>query len=409
MNETGLNRINWARNNMGVIAEIRKRFVEEKPFKGIKIGMALHVEAKTGVFALLLKEGGAKVRMASCNPLSSDDNVVASLKEDFGMEVYARKGMSEDEYYEYLNKVLDLEPNIVIDDGGDLVNMLHEKRQDLIRNIIGGNEETTTGVVRLKAMEKARYLKFPMFDVNDAMMKHFFDNRYGTGQSTLDGIMNATNILIAGKRVVVAGYGYCGKGIAMRMKGMGARVTVTEIDPVKAVEASMDGFDVAKMNNCIREADMLVTATGMKNVVTYDDMLVAKNNIILSNAGHFNNEIAVNELEKRNIEKKKVRELVTRYRLENGNSVNLIADGRLVNLASGQGHPVEIMDMSFAIQALVAEYLLKHKDQLVPKVYSVPQEIDDGVAWIKLKSLGLKIDKLTEDQLKYLETWNEGT
>jgi adenosylhomocysteinase len=221
--------------------------------------------------------------------------------------------------------------------------------------------------------------------------------------------MNATNILIAGKRVVVAGYGYCGKGIAMRMKGMGARVTVTEIDPVKAVEASMDGFDVAKMNNCIREADMLVTATGMKNVVTYDDMLVARNNIILSNAGHFNNEIAVNELEKRNIEKKKVRELVTRYRLENGNSVNLIADGRLVNLASGQGHPVEIMDMSFAIQALVAEYLLKHKDQLVPKVYSVPQEIDEGVAWIKLKSLGLKIDKLTEDQLKYLETWNEGT
>ncbi len=402
-------RLNWARDHMDVCGRLRKRFAEEKPFKGLKISMALHVEAKTGIFALLLKEGGAHLRMASCNPLSSDDKVVESLRKDHGMEVYAKKGMSQEEYYENLNKTLDLRPNVIIDDGGDLVNIVHDTRQDLLQDIIGGNEETTTGVVRLKAMEKAGVLKFPMFDVNDAKMKHFFDNRYGTGQSTLDGIMNSTNILIAGKSVVVAGYGYCGKGIAMRMKGMGAKVKVTEVDPVKAIEAVMDGFEVEKMNAAIRNADIVVTATGMKEVVSYDDLLKAKPNIILANAGHFNNEIPFGELEKRSLERTKVREQIVRYKLENGNLVNLVADGRLVNLASGQGHPVEIMDMSFAIQALVAEHLVGHHEDLRPGVYSVPDTIDSLVASIKLESLGIRIDQLTPDQVRYSESWNEGT
>ena len=390
-------------------SQIRERFLREKPFNGVKISMALHVEAKTGVFALLLKEGGATIRMASCNPLSSDDSVVDSLKKDYGMEVFARKGETEEEYYDYLNKTLDLQPDVIIDDGGDLTKIVHEERRDLLKNLIGGNEETTTGVVRLFAMEKQGVLKFPMFDVNDAEMKHFFDNRYGTGQSTLDGIMNATNVLIAGKRVVVAGYGWCGKGIAMRMKGLGALVTVTEINPVKAVEAAMDGFEVKPMNSALRDADMVVTATGMKNVVTYEDLLVSKKNIILANSGHFNNEIPVKELESRSVEKNPVRESVVKYKLENGNTVNLIADGRLVNLAAGQGHPVEIMDMSFAIQALTAEYLVKNHEKLENRVYPVPRDIDIQVANLKLRGLGLKIDHLSEDQIKYENDWKEGT
>lgn len=394
---------------MDVSAQIRDRFVREKPLKGVKISMALHVEAKTGIFALLLREGGADIRMASCNPLSSDDSVVESLKSDYKMDVYARKGETEEEYYEYLNKTLDLRPNVIIDDGGDLTKIVTEDRTDLLENIIGGNEETTTGVVRLFAMERQKALRFPMFDVNDAEMKHFFDNRYGTGQSTLDGIMTATNVLMAGKRIVVAGYGWCGKGIAMRMKGLGGLVTVTEINPVKAVEAAMDGFDVKTMNQAIREADLVVTATGMKNVVTYDDLLVAKKNVIVANSGHFNNEIPVKDLETRSIEKRPVRESINRYKIENGNTIDLIADGRLVNLAVGQGHPVEIMDMSFAIQALTAEYLVKNHEKLENKVYPVPREIDLEVAMLKLKGLEISIDQLSDEQKKYAEEWKEGT
>ncbi len=405
----GFLRLGWARERMDVTSQIRERFIREKPLKGVKISMALHVEAKTGVFALLLREGGADIRMASCNPLSSDDSVVESLKGDYKMDVYAKKGESEEEYYEYLNKTLDLKPNVIIDDGGDLVKIVTEERTDLLDNIIGGNEETTTGVVRLFAMEKAGALKFPMFDVNDAEMKHFFDNRYGTGQSTLDGIMSATNVLMAGKKIVVAGYGWCGKGIAMRMKGLGGLVTVTEINPVKAVEAAMDGFEVKTMNQAIREADLVVTATGMKNVVSYDDLLVAKKNLILSNSGHFNNEIPVKELEARSLDKRPVRESINRYKLENGNTIDLVADGRLVNLAVGQGHPVEIMDMSFSIQALTAEYLVKNHEKLERKVYPVPRQIDLEVANLKLSGLGLSIDSLTEDQKKYAEEWKEGT
>lgn len=409
MTEKGYMRLEWAKEHMGVMSIIRDRFVKERPFKGLKIGMALHVEAKTGVFALLLREGGADIRLSSCNPLSSDNDVVDSLVKDHKLPVYARKGETREEYYEHLNTVLDLNPNVIVDDGGDLVRIVHEERTDLIDNIIGGNEETTTGVVRLRAMEKEGALKFPMFDVNDAKMKHYFDNRYGTGQSVLDGIMHSTNLIIAGKNVLVGGYGYCGRGIAMRMKGMGANVTVTEIDPVKAIEAVMDGFKVSRLNEAIREADILVTATGMKGVVSYNDLLSAKNGIVVSNAGHFDNEIDVASIETKSINKSQVRDNVQCYKLDNGNEINLISEGRLVNLASGQGHPVEIMDMSFSIQALVAEYLSKNYKALETKVYSVPDHIDTQVANLKLNSLGIKIDKLTDEQIKYSDSWREGT
>ena len=408
MESNGFLRLKWARDHMPVSANIRERFLKEKPFNGIKIAMALHVEAKTGIFALLLSEGGAEVRLASCNPLSSDDSVVDSLKKDYNYMVYARKGETEKEYYDNIKKTVEVAPDIIIDDGGDLTNLVSSD-PELVKKVIGGNEETTTGVVRLKAMEKAGALKFPMFDVNDAQMKHFFDNRYGSGQSALDGFMNATNILIAGKNTLVAGYGYVGKGVAMRLKGMGARVTVTEVDPVKAIEAVMDGFNVDRMNNAIRDTDLLFTATGMKNVVSYDDMLVAKKGIILGNVGHFNNEIDYASLEKRNTGKVQVRNLVTEYRLENGNTVDLISDGRLLNLAAGQGHPVEIMDLSFALQALTAEYIVKHRKDLSNKVYPVPEEIDYEVAKIALESMNFKIDSYTEDQIKYLESYQEGT
>lgn len=409
MTSEGSLKLGWARDHMDVSAAIRSRFTKELPFKGIKIGMALHVEAKTGIFALLLKEGGADVRLSSCNPLTSDDSVVSALKADHGMKVFAKKGESREEYYANLNAVLDHSPNVIIDDGGDLVRLLHEERKDLLPNVIGGNEETTTGVVRLRAMVKAGALKFPMFDVNDAKMKHFFDNRYGTGQSTLDGIMHATNILFSGKNVVVGGYGWCGRGIAMRMRGMGAMVSVTEVDPVKAIEATMDGFHVAPMSEAIKIADLVVTATGMKNILTTKELEHAKKGVILSNSGHFNNEVSFDDLEKNCVRKEKVRPDVIRYHLKSGTYVDLISEGRLVNLASGQGHPVEIMDMSFAIQALVAEHLVKNRGNLKPGLYSVPETIDTIVAEIKLDSLGITIDRLSREQEEYAESWNEGT
>lgn len=394
---------------MDVSAAIRSRFKKELPFKGIRIGMALHVEAKTGIFALLLKEGGADVRLSSCNPLSSDNSVVSALKADHGMKVFAKRGESREEYYSNLNSVLDHSPNLVIDDGGDLVKLLHEERKDLLPGILGGNEETTTGVVRLRAMEKAGALKFPMFDVNDAKMKHFFDNRYGTGQSTLDGIMHSTNILISGKNVVVGGYGWCGRGVAMRMRGMGAMVSVTEIDPVKAIEATMDGFRVEPMSEAIKTADLVVTATGMKSILTTKELQNAKKGVILSNSGHFNNEIEFQDLEQNCTSKEEVRPDVTRYHLKSGTYVDLISEGRLVNLASGQGHPVEIMDMSFSIQALVAEHIVKNHESLKPGLYSVPDAIDRQVAEIKLSALGINIDHLSREQVDYADSWNEGT
>jgi adenosylhomocysteinase len=409
MKSNGYMRLDWARTHMPVVNSIRDRMIREKPFKGVRIGMALHVEAKTGILALLMQEGGADVTMSSCNPLSTDDAVVKSLKEDYGMKVFARKGETEEEYYEYLNKVIDSRPQIVVDDGGDLVKLLHTSRSEMREGVIGGNEETTTGVNRLRNMEKKGDLKFPMFDVNDASMKHLFDNRYGTGQSALDGIMNATNILIAGKRVSVVGFGYCGKGVALRMKGMGARVTVTEVDPVKANEATMEGYDVMPIKEALKVSDMVVTVTGVKSVVDFEALSNAKDGIILSNAGHFNNEIDLDKLETMSKESEQVRDYVKGYTLQNGKKIYVIADGRLVNLAAGQGHPVEIMDMSFAIQALTAEHLLKNHKSLENKVYPVPYEVDQDVARIRLESLGIKIDQPTEEQIRYSESWEEGT
>jgi len=398
-------KLEWAYEHMDVLRAVRERFRDEKPFDGLKIGMALHVEAKTGILALTLRDGGARVRLASCNPLSTDDSVVEALRFQ-GLQVFARKGESREEYYENLHKVLEIEPDIIIDDGGDLTTLLHKDYTHI--PVLGGNEETTTGVLRLRVMEKKGVLRFPMFDVNDAKMKHLFDNRYGTGQSTLDGIMSATNLTIAGKTVVVAGYGWCGRGIAMRMRGMGANVIVTEVDAIKAIEARMDGFRVMRMIDAIREADFVITATGMKDVVREEHILAAKNGCILANSGHFDNEISKRDLERLSRRKRKVREYVEEYEIGE-KKIYLLGDGRLINLVAGQGHPVEIMDMSFAIQALTAEYIAKNHRHLENKVYPVPTEIDYYVARLKLKAMGIEIDALTEEQRRYLEEWEEGT
>ncbi|MCI4434122.1 MAG: adenosylhomocysteinase [Thermoplasmata archaeon] len=400
----GEQKIYWAESRMGIISKIRERFSRELPFKGIRVGMALHLEAKTAVLAKTLKEGGAEVYITSCNPLTTDDDVAVALSDQ--LHVYAKRGQTRDEYYESLNKVLDSEPNIIIDDGGDLTTLLHTERK---LEIMGGNEETTTGVMRLKIMERQGILKFPMFDVNDAEMKHLFDNRYGTGQSTLDGIMSTTNILIAGKNVVVAGYGWCGKGIAMRMKGMGAKVTVTEVDPVKAIEAHMDGFIVKKMEEAIKDADIVVTATGVKDIVRKEHFLKAKNGCIFANSGHFDVEINKNDLSSISKEKKNVRKYVEEYILKDGKKLYLLGEGRLINLVGGQGHPVEIMDLSFSIQALTAEYIVKNHSNLDKKVYPVPKEIDRGVAEIALNIFGIEKDELTEEQKEYINSWNVGT
>jgi len=407
--ERGARRLEWARDHMPVLAAIREELQRSKAVKGLRIGMALHTEAKTGVLALTLREAGAQVRLASCNPLSTDDSVVAALKEVHGLDVYAKKWQTTEAYYESLHKVLDLKPDLVIDDGADLIFLLHTKRRELLEHVRGGNEETTTGVVRLRSMEKDGELRFPVIDVNDAKMKHLFDNRYGTGQSTFDGIMNATNLLIAGKAFVVAGYGWCGRGIALRAKGMGARVIVTEIDAVRAIEASMDGYDVMPMVQAAKVADFIVSATGDKDIVTAKHFAALKDGVVLANAGHFNNEISLKDLEATAKGKRRVREFVDEYTLPGGKRVNVLAEGRLVNLAAGQGHPVEIMDMSFAIQAVSAAHLAKHAGELEPRVYAVPEALDDKVARLKLSTSGIRIDSLSAAQKKYLDSWHEGT
>ncbi|HYT00311.1 MAG TPA: adenosylhomocysteinase [Thermoplasmata archaeon] len=409
LGERGARRLEWARVHMPVLGAIRDELKRKKTLRGLRIGMALHVEAKTGVLALSLREAGASVRLASCNPLSTDDSVSTALAETHGLEVYARKWQTTEEYYENLNKVLDLKPDLVIDDGADLVSLLHTKRKELLPGVRGGNEETTTGVIRLRAMEKAGALRFPIIDVNDAQMKHLFDNRYGTGQSTIDGLMNATNLLIAGKAFVVAGYGWTGRGIAMRARGLGARVVVTEVDSVKAIEASMDGFEVLPMRAAAKIADFIVTATGCKDIVTGAHFVSLKDGVVLANAGHFDNEISKADLERDSKGKRPVREFVDEYTLRDGKRVYLLAEGRLVNIAAGQGHPVEIMDMSFAIQAVAAGYLAEHAAKLKPRVYPVPQDLDLKVARLKLDSLGIRIDRLTKEQRAYLDSWQEGT
>jgi len=406
--ERGVRRLEWARAHMPVLRAVREGLVSSKSLKGLKIGMALHTEAKTGVLAITLQEAGAKVRLASCNPLSTDDSVAAALNEQFGLETYAKKWETTDEYYENLHKVLDLKPDIVVDDGADLISILHTKRRELLGDIRGGNEETTTGVIRLRALASQGKLEFPVIDVNDAKMKHLFDNRYGTGQSTLDGIMTATNLLIAGKTFVVAGYGWCGRGIAARAHGMGAHVVVTEVDPVKAIEASLDGFRVASMAEAVKVADFVVSATGVKDVVTEPHFRTMKDGCVLANAGHFDNEVSKADLERIG-ERRRVREYVDEYALPDGKKLYLLAEGRLVNLAAGQGHPVEIMDMSFSIQALCAEHIARHADTLGKQVVPVPLEIDDRVALLKLGAMGIAIDTLTREQRRYLESWTEGT
>ena len=405
----GVEKIEWARDHMAVLNAVREELVRKKVLQGLKISMALHTEAKTAVLALTLKEAGAQVRLASCNPLSTDDSVSGALNEQFKLETYAKKYETREEYYENLNKVLDLKPQVIIDDGADLISLLHTERSELLDGIIGANEETTTGIIRLRAMAEENKLKFPIIDVNDARMKHFFDNRYGTGQSTFDGLFVATNLLIAGKRFVVAGYGWCGRGIAIRARGLGARVAVTEVDSIKAVEAHLDGFDVLPMKEALNDADFVVSATGCKDVVSEKHIATLKDGVVLANAGHFDNEISKKDLEKQTKVQRKVRDFIDEYTLKDGRRIFLLAEGRLVNLAVGQGHPVEIMDMSFSIQALCAGYLAENHESLRPGVHSVPQEIDEKVAHLRLATWGIEIDELTEEQKRYISSWSEGT
>ncbi len=399
----------WARSHMGVLKDIRERLFEERSLEGLKIGMALHVEAKTGILALTLAEAGAKVRLASCNPLSTDDSVAEALREEYGLDTYAKKWETTDEYYANLNAVLDMKPDFVVDDGADLITIIHTKRRNLLKNVKGGNEETTTGVIRLRAMANQGKLEFPIISVNDAHMKYLFDNRYGTGQSTFDGFMNATNLLIAGKKLVVAGYGWVGRGIALRAKGMGANVIVTEVDPLRAIEAKMDGYDVMPMLEAAKVADIVITATGDKDIIREEHLRVLKDGCVLGNSGHFDNEISKDDLEDMGGKPKRVREFVDEYHFKDGRKAYLIAEGRLMNLAAGQGHPVEIMDMSFSIQALSLEHLVNNYQKMEKKVYNVPEEIDHRVAELKLKTMGVKLDKLTKEQKKYLAGWQEGT
>ncbi|RZN57747.1 MAG: adenosylhomocysteinase [Candidatus Methanomethylicota archaeon] len=405
--EKGKKSIEWAENHMPVLMEIRKRFQEEKPLKDIKIGACLHVTKETAVLIRTLKAGGADIALTASNPLSTQDDVAAALASE-GIRVYAIKGETREEYYKFIEMVLENEPIITIDDGADLVTTLHKGKGN-INTVIGGTEETTTGVLRLKAMADKKLLKYPIIAVNNAETKWDFDNIYGTGQSTIDGILRATNILIAGKKFVVAGYGHCGKGIAIRAKGMGARVIVTEVDPIKALKAVMDGFDVMPMREAAKHGDIFVTATGNKNVIRREHIELMKDGAILANAGHFNVEIDINALEEMKKEKRKINDFTDEYILNDGRKIYLLAEGRLVNLVAAEGHPSEVMDMSFSNQALCIEYIVKNYHKLEPKVYDVPREIDEEIARLKLKKMGIEIDTMTEEQINYIKTWWEGT
>jgi len=399
--------VEWATEHMPVLAQIKARFEKEKPLKGITIGACLHVTKETAVLALTLKAGGATVALCGSNPLSTQDEVAAYLATK-GINVYAWREQPTKDYFWCINQVLDFKPQVTMDDGADVVGVLHKERTDLLQNVIGGTEETTTGVIRLRAMEQDSALKYPIIAVNDAYTKYLFDNRYGTGQSTLDGILRATSILIAGKYFVVAGYGWCGRGLAMRAKGMGAKVIVTEVDETKALEAVMDGFLVMPMEEAAELGDIFVTLTGNTSVIRKEHMEKMKDGAIVANSGHFNVEIDIQDLEKMAKSKRTLRANLEEYTLSDGKRIHLLAEGRLVNLASAEGHPSEVMDMSFANQALNAEYLVKNKGLKI-KVYRVPKEIDELIAGLKLKALSVSIDKLTEKQKKYLATWDEGT
>ena len=394
-------KIKWVERNMPVLRGIGEDFRRTKPFAGLRVALSVHLEAKTAYLCRVMEMGGAEMYVTGSNPLSTQDDVAAALAAG-GMQVFARYGCDMEEYESCLCSVLEAAPNIIIDDGGDLVHLMHTKYTNLIPEVIGGCEETTTGIHRLKAMDRAGELRFPMVMVNEADCKHMFDNRYGTGQSVWDGIMRTTNLIVAGKEVVVCGYGWCGKGVAMRAKGLGAKVIVTEVDPVKAIEAVMDGFEVMKMNDASRLGDFFVTVTGCSEVITERDFAVMKDGALLSNAGHFNVEVDVEALERVAVEKKEMRKNICGYKMPNGNWLYLLAEGRLVNLAAGDGHPAEIMDMSFAIQALSARYLAQHAKEVTEKLVPVPAEVDRRVASMELAFMGKEIDTLTDRQKAYL-------
>jgi adenosylhomocysteinase len=405
--ERGRQKVDWARSHMPVLEGIRHRFESEKPFRGLTLSLVLHVEAKTAALALALGAGGADVRLAAGNPLSTDDDAVAALREA-GIETWAQKGESVAEYRAGIQAMLDADPDVIVDDGADLVALVHSTRKDRGK-IRGSTEETTTGVTRLRALEKSRSLLFPAIDVNDADMKHLFDNRYGTGQSTLEGILTATNLLIAGKVCVVAGYGWCGKGVASRLRGLGGEVVVTEVDPVRALEARFDGFRVMPMLDAAPIADLIVTVTGNTHVVREEHFRVLKDGCLLANSGHFDVEVSRTDLEGVSVAHRTVRPRVEEYRFADGRRAYLLGEGRLINLAAGQGHPVEVMDLSFALQALSAEHLVKHGRSMEPRVHPVPPELDRSVAVAALPSMGVRIDELTKEQSRYAASWEGGT
>lgn len=402
----GHKKIEWVKRNMPVLSSIEESFKKDKPLEGRRIAMSIHLEAKTAYLAKVLKSAGAEVSVTGSNPLSTQDDIAAALVED-GFYVYAWHGTTDEEYYEHLNGALDIKPNIVIDDGGDLVHLLHSIRKELLSDIFGGCEETTTGVMRLRAREKEKQLLFPMISVNDAQCKYLFDNRYGTGQSVWDGIMRTTNLIIAGKTVVVIGYGWCGKGVANKAKGLGANVIVCEVNPIKAIEAYMDGFRIMPLIDASPLGDIFVTVTGCSEVLKKENFELMKDGVILANAGHFDVEICKPDLELMAAEKKIMRKNIMGYLMNDGRLINLLGEGRLVNLAAGDGHPAEIMDMSFALQAFCARFINDNYKKLERKVYNVPEEIDNEVAHMKLKGMNIGIDTLTEEQEKYLKGWGE--
>lgn len=407
--QKGRLRIEWAAKEMPVLKSIAGRFRKEKPLKGVRLSACLHVTTETANLMETLKAGGAEVYLCASNPLSTQDDVAASLVKNSGIPVFAIKGEDHRTYYMHIMNALSLKPNITMDDGADLVSTLHTKKKELLKNLIGGTEETTTGVIRLRAMAEKDVLRYPIIAVNDACTKYMFDNRYGTGQSTIDGIMRATNRLIAGSVFVIAGYGWCSKGIAMRAKGMGARVIITEVNPLRALEATMDGFEVMPMKEAARIGDIFVTSTGDIDVIYKECFKLMKDGAIFCNSGHFNVEISINDLKKMSKARKIIRDFVEEYTLKNGRRVYLLGEGRLINLAAAEGHPSAVMDMSFANQALCAEYMAKNYKKLERKVYSVPEKIDSEIARLKLKSMGIKIDMLTTAQKKYLKSWEIGT
>ena len=409
LSRDGVHRIEWAAREMPVVLQIRRRFADERPLAGVRIAACLHVTAETANLALALRDGGAEVALCASNPLSTQDDVAAALVNEYGIATYAVNGEDNDTYYRHINAALDHRPNITLDDGADLVATLHSDRTELLESVTGGAEETTTGVIRLRSLAEAGKLRYPIVAVNDADTKHFFDNRYGTGQSTLDGITRATNILWAGKKVVICGYGWCGRGVALRARGMGAHTVVTEVDPIRALEAAMDGHEVMTMAEAARIGDVFITLTGGLAAVGRDHLSAMKNGAIIANSGHFNVEIDIPALEEMAEGRQRVRPMVDEYLLEDGRRLYLLGEGRLVNLAAAEGHPSAVMDMSFANQALTAEYLADRAGKLEPGVYPVPRDIDEEVGRLKLASMGIAIDSLTAQQEEYLSSWQSGT